>query len=181
MDIKTYTKTTKTYQYLDRNSAHPLATFKGFIKGETLRHARLCNNEGDFLEKVNNFKDKLLARNYSDEEINSAFESVCYANRKSFLTKEPKQPNIPLVFKIIFTPHLCTKNIKHALLKNWHLIENHHLLQTIFPNSPLIAYKRAPNIKDLLVKSKYRDSEKKNNDDTSEMDEMMLDALIKAL
>lgn len=72
LDTKVYTKPTETYQYLDRNSAHPLATFKGFIKGEVLRYARLCNNENDFLEKRNSFTEKLLMRNYSLEEINSA-------------------------------------------------------------------------------------------------------------
>ena len=51
LDTKIYTKPTETFQYLDRNSAHPLTTFKGFIKGEVLRYARLCNNETDFLEK----------------------------------------------------------------------------------------------------------------------------------
>ena len=32
LDTKAYTKPTETFQYLDRNSAHPLATFKAFMK-----------------------------------------------------------------------------------------------------------------------------------------------------
>ena len=34
LDTIIYTEITKTFQYLDQNSAHPLATFKGLIEGE---------------------------------------------------------------------------------------------------------------------------------------------------
>ena len=76
LDTKIYTKPTETFQYLDRNSAHPLATFKGFIKGEVLRYARLCNNETDFLEKRDAFTEKLLPRNYDKEEIATAITNI---------------------------------------------------------------------------------------------------------
>ena len=124
------------------------------------------------------FKDKLLTRDYSLEEINSTIETVCYANRKNLLTNSSQQQNSPLVFKILYTPHLRTKDLKHALLENWHLITNHQLLNVIFPVSPLIAYKRGQNVKDLLVRSRYMTDE---NDDASDMDERLLDALLEAL
>ena len=69
--------------------------------------------------------------------------------------------------------------MKHALLKNWQLIEKHHVLNQIFQNGPLIAFKRAPTLKDLLVRSKYTSSD--NSQEIDDMDELLLDALIKAL
>lgn len=77
LDTKVYTKA-HTFQYLDRNSAHPLATFKGFLKGEVLRYGRICSNENDCLEKRNSFTEKLLTRSYSPEEIASSTNGIDY-------------------------------------------------------------------------------------------------------
>jgi hypothetical protein len=40
------------------------------------------------------------------------------------------------------------------LLKHWHKIEHHSVLQVLFPKPPLLAFKRAKNLADILVKSK---------------------------
>ena len=40
LDMRTHTKNTDTFQYLHRESCHPSATFKGFVKGEILRYTR---------------------------------------------------------------------------------------------------------------------------------------------
>ena len=44
LDTRTHTKATDTFQYLSRNSCHPISTFKGLSKGKFLRYARTCNN-----------------------------------------------------------------------------------------------------------------------------------------
>ena len=64
LDTKVFSKPTETYQYLERNSAHPLATFKGFIKGEVLRYARLCNNSLRFSRE-----ERLLHREFTFEKL----------------------------------------------------------------------------------------------------------------
>ena len=46
--------------------------YKAFIYGETLRYARNTNNEDDFTEKVSVLSQKLLARGYTQTEINNA-------------------------------------------------------------------------------------------------------------
>ena len=179
LDTKIYTKPTETFQYLDRKSVHPLATFKGFIKGEVLRYARLCNNETDFIEKRNAFTEKLLLRNYGKEEIATAIKGINYKNRTQYLTTTPKQKVPPLVFKLIYTPHIKTQHLKKALLKHWHLISEHPKLSELFPNEPILAYKRAQNLKDLLVKSRFKSNQE--SFDTQGSHEALLDALIAAL
>ncbi|PIK37099.1 hypothetical protein BSL78_26069 [Apostichopus japonicus] len=179
LDTKVHTKPTETFQYLDRNSAHPLATFKGFIKGEILRYARLCNNETDFLEKKNAFTEKLLLRNYKKEEIATATKGIKFENRRQYLTTNPKQKEPPLVFKLTYTPHIKTTHLKKALLKHWHLISQHAELSKLFPKEPILAYKRAQNLKDLLVNSRFRSNEE--SADSQGSHEALLDALIDAL
>ncbi|KAJ8039468.1 hypothetical protein HOLleu_17196 [Holothuria leucospilota] len=88
LDTKVYTKPTETFQYVDRNSAHSLATFKGFMKCEELRYARLCSNETDFLEKRNSFTEKLLTRNISPEELASATNGLDYKQRTNLFASK---------------------------------------------------------------------------------------------
>ena len=45
LDLKTFTKETETYQYLDRTSCHPKSVFKGFIKSEIIRHTWNTSDE----------------------------------------------------------------------------------------------------------------------------------------
>lgn len=179
LDTKVHTKPTETFQYLDRSSAHPLATYKGFLKGEVLRYARLCNNEADFIEKRDSFIEKLLLRNYSEEEIASATNGIDHDLRPQYVMDKPKCNKLPLVIKITYTPHIRTCHLKEALLKHWHLIEDHPELSKVFLDKPIIAYKRARNIKDYLVKSKFPSIRERDEDEN--LDDELLDALISAL
>ena len=179
LDTKIHTKTTETFQYLERSSAHPLATFKGFIKGEVIRYARLCNSETDFLEKRNSFTEKLLLRNYTREEVASASKGINHELRAQYIMNKPKCNLLPLVFLITYTPHVRTCHFKAALLKHWHLITEHPVLSKVFPEKPIIAYQRAKNLKDHLVKSKFTSSTA--TFETHTLDDILLDALIAQL
>ncbi|KAJ8024865.1 hypothetical protein HOLleu_34899 [Holothuria leucospilota] len=166
LDTKVYTKPTETFQYLDRNSAHPLATFKGFIKGEVLRYARLCSNESDFLEKRNSFTERLLTRSYSPEEIAAATNGLDYKQRTNLLASKNIETAPPLVFKTTYTPHIKTCHLKQALTKHWNLIASDKQLSRLFPDYPTIAYKGVSNLKDLLVKSRFPPNQE--SDETEE-------------
>ena len=48
LDIQTHFKTTNTFQYLHYSSCHPRSTFKGIIKGETIRFIRTNTSETTF-------------------------------------------------------------------------------------------------------------------------------------
>ncbi|KAJ8047410.1 hypothetical protein HOLleu_06399 [Holothuria leucospilota] len=117
LDTKVYTKPTETYQYLDRTSAHPLATSKGFIKGEVLRYVRLSNNENDFVSKRDAFKEKLISHNYMGQEFDHAIKGINYKERSNLLLSKPRENQRPLVFKITYTLHLKTKELKENLLR----------------------------------------------------------------
>jgi hypothetical protein len=49
---------------------------------------------------------------------------------------------------------LESHTLKQALTKNWNIINNDRKLKTIFPNEPIIAFKRAKNIQVKLVRAK---------------------------
>lgn len=60
-----YIKSTNTLQYLDRRSAHNPSVFKGFIKGETIRHVRNTTDTTSRNEILNEIKLNLKKRGYT--------------------------------------------------------------------------------------------------------------------
>ena len=110
LDIKTHTKPTDTFQFLHRESCHPTATFKGLIKGETVRYIRTCNNKEDFNHKVNTFKAKLLERGYKQQEITQIIGEANHDTRQTQLKdqKTTSSTNNKLVFTTTYNPHIKT-------------------------------------------------------------------------
>ena len=152
--IKSFIKPTDTFQYLHRISAHPFTCFKSFIIGETTRHIRNTNNPNDFSEIIENFKSRLLQRGYTASEVNQYTQSVDHTTRKSLLVNHNNKSNkqVPLAFVTTFNPRII--GIKNILLKHWNIIENDKKNAHLFPNKPIVVYKRNRNIGEIITKSK---------------------------
>ena len=135
LDTKVYTKPTETYQFLHRTSSHPPHVFKAFIFGETLRYARNTNNEDDFKEKVKGFSHKLLARGYTQTEINNGTHNVSLTNRTKLI-------------------HNLPQGKQRCETSNWHLIQQNPQLSEIFPKQPFFAFRKAQNIREKLIRAK---------------------------
>ena len=150
-----YTKSCETFMYLHPDSTHPPACLSGFIKGEFLRIIRNSSNAKDAQERSNLFSDKLINRGYKPKLINDIRKTVSHEKRPDYLKQKPiKNDKYPLVFITEYTGHLQSKTLKTALTKHWGIIQKNARLNQIFPTPPLIAFKRANNIQDKLVKAK---------------------------
>jgi len=168
LDHRINTKATETHQFLSPTSAHCPSVFSALVLGETIRYCRGHTSETDYNHKVNFFTDKLVDRGYDRSKVNDITSQVIYQDRDQYLSHSRRNvPNvdgqkaIPLVLVTTYTPHTRTHDLKSALLENWHIIEEHHTLHKLFPNPPLLAYKRAKNLSDILVSSKLPRTEKR--------------------
>lgn len=70
--------------------------------------------------------------------------------------------------------------LKQVLIKHWNLIAGDKQLSRLFPDHPIIAYKRGPNLKDLLVKSRFPPNQESVETEEG-YDDILLDALLAAL
>ena len=134
LDIKCHTKKTETGQFLHRSFCHPQPVFEGFLKGEIIRYIKNNNNEDTFEDKKSFFKEKLLARGYSEAELDKASSSVSFEDRQNYIQENPKTTEVPLVFKTKYNPHYAGKYLKKALHKHWNIIAKNRKLRMIFPN-----------------------------------------------
>ena len=78
LDTKTYTKKPKR---LHRTSSHPNSVFKGFIKGEIIRHIRNTNSRLELHKLIEAFKTRLLNIGYILAEINRIITETINMNR----------------------------------------------------------------------------------------------------
>ena len=173
LDHRVNTKKTDTHQWLSPNSAHCPSVFNAMIKGESIRYLRACTSEHEFNDKIDFFTTKLVERGYNHDNVTEITSQISHKNRGKYVNKtniNDVKPtgninNIPLVFVTTFTPHTRKSDLKNVLSKHWHKIENTGILHQLFPQKPLLAYKRAKNISDQIVRSKLPKSEPRGDDD----------------
>ena len=152
LDIKTHFKATETFQYTHFSSCHPPGVKKGFIKGEALRLLRTNSSETTFKTAVSNFKTHLKERGFPETLISTTLAEIRFEDRKLALQQRRKQNLRILPFVTQYRP--TVPNLKQILMKKWHLIQQQPLLNKIFKDPPMVAYKRGRSLKDILVRAK---------------------------
>ena len=131
---------------------HIVKVKKGFVKGGAIRLLHTNSNANEFRTQINNFKKRLLERGYKETQIEETLAEVKFEDRSASLKDKPKERQIILPFVTEFNP--AKPNINKILSKNWFLIENQPHLNKIFPQTPIISYKRSNSLKEILVKAK---------------------------
>ena len=152
LDIRTQYKPTETFQHTHFTSCHPPGVKRGFIKGEALRLLRTNSSETMFEDNLSKFKSRLIKRGYAKKLIRRTLSDVNFATRQSALLQKNKTRKRVLPF--VTTYQLSVRHLKKILMVNWDLMQNQPLLNTIFRNPPIIAYKRGTSFKDMLVRAK---------------------------
>lgn len=153
LDIKSFIKPTNNFQYLHRQSAHSPSVFKGFIKGECIRHARNTTDPTILNATLNDFKAHLSKRGYSPQEIDPIIKETTNTNRtKLILNKTPKQAlRNPTVLVTKFNP--CLKGLKKRILKYWDIVLRNSECKSSFDARPIIAFSKHKNISDEIIRS----------------------------
>jgi hypothetical protein len=153
-------KPTDSHSYLLFSSSHPQSTKCSIPFSQFLRLRRICSSDSDFHTQAQLMLSFFLARGYPEELCRDALHRAGAIPRAQALTTTTtthtttsKTDDRPILV-ITFHPHNLP--VKNILLKNFHLLQSDPQLRDIFPLPPLVAFKRAPNLKDLLISSQLR-------------------------
>ena len=152
LDVKTHFKPTETFQYTHFTSCHPPSVKNGFVKGEALRILRTNSSKDTFEENISKFNRHLRDRGYPHNLVEKLLSEIKFTRRGSVLKGNNKTQKDILPFVIQYRPSVS--NLKQALLKKWHLIQNQPLLRQIFKEPPIISYRKGKSLRDLLVRAK---------------------------
>ena len=153
LDIKSFIKPTNNFQYLHRESAHSQSVFKGFIKGECTRHLRNTNNQDNLISILQDFKENLLNRGYSDREITPTISETVSTNRKTALNKPKSETKkVPTVMVTKFNPYI--KGLKRRIMKYWKDMQSDPKCKEIFKSEPIVAYSKHRNIGETIIRAR---------------------------
>ncbi|KAK3109108.1 hypothetical protein FSP39_023246 [Pinctada imbricata] len=156
LDIKSYIKPTNNFQYLQRNSAHCQSVFKGFIKGECIRHLRNTNDKQILEIILDDFRMHLLNRGYSETEINPIITETKLLARSKALEKQRNKRAIPTPLVMVTKYNPCVKGLKRRLLKYWKDLKSDSDCNQIFDSEPMVAYSKHKNIGDLIIRARLQ-------------------------
>ena len=100
-------------------------------------------------------KEMLLGRDYRPGVIDSAIQRAKLITRKQALEKVPPKENKRVIFALEFNPQL--PSISRILQSAWRVMTLDPKMKKIFPEPPMLAWKRPKSLRDQLVKAKIPD------------------------
>ena len=153
-------KTTDTHQYLSFQSCHPRHCKLAIPYSQALRIRRICSSDIQFAQHTHKLKSHLSCRGYNPSFVQRQIDRASLIKREDALapsrqTSKTSHSRAPLVI----TYHPTLPNFSAVLEKYQALLNVSPRLQKIFPEKPVIAYRRPRNLRDLLVRAQLTPKE----------------------
>ena len=149
-----YRKPTDRNRYLLPDSCHPLSNIENIPLSLAIRITRICVEKESRDLRYSELKDMLMARNYPEGIINAAIKKARDIPRAVALRKVARNNTSQRrpVFVVSWDPRL--PSVSAITSKHWRSMTQDPLMKEVYPEPPLIAYKRQTNIGDKLIRAK---------------------------
>ena len=148
-----YVKETATHSHLLYTSCHPQNCIQRGPYGQFLRIKRNCTKDADFEKHARDMKKHYADRGYPDDIIQKAYEKGRQQDHHDLIHGTPplreKNSRIPLV--LTYNP--LNPNLMKMIKKNWHILHHSPACKELFPDKPMLAYRRNRNLRDNLVRA----------------------------
>ena len=149
-----YAKPTAAYQYLHQSSYHDPHLIRAIPKSQFIRIRRICSSLQTYWLHANNYIKHFSKRGYEVSRLRATASEIASQDRAQLLSPREKEKSdrIPLVV----TYHHKFREFSKILHNNFKkMIAEDVGMKKVFPEPPMIAFKRNPNIKDKLVRAKH--------------------------
>jgi len=146
-----FRKATDHNTLLHANSYHPPWLIDNIPFGQIQRLRRICDSDQDFPNQSMDIQLRCQQRGYQTQTLIQAHNRAQSLERKNLLQSRPK---ILSTQKPYFVTNYSKEaiQIKRIIKKNWNIIECEPTLREVFTEPPGISFRRAPTIKEKLVK-----------------------------
>ena len=145
-----YAKPTDRHQYLLPSSSHPPHIHQHLPYGLAIRIRTIVSDEATFEIRLQELKQFLFARGYGGDLIEQQFNRVRAKSRGKILSQnraDPKPERTPLVI----TWHPQLRALQQLLRETLPILHSSPRLRNIFRDPPLVAFRRPPNLRNILV------------------------------
>ena len=148
-----YTKPTDSHLYLHYSSYHPKHQKDSLPYSQALRLRRICSTDNLYKTASENLLQNFKYRGYPTQLVRSAINKAFSRNRDDLL-----QPKKPISTQKSIIPFITSNNtlnppIRKILSKYTRILETSEDLKSVLDNKIMVVYKRATNIKQMLVRA----------------------------
>jgi len=150
----TFQKPLNKYSYIPFKSYHTLSMKSGFIKGETMRYARLCSRKKDFNKMIALFTIRLQRRGYPLEFIKNSMKQINFKLRNKYIISNNNQKRIPYIFKTLYNPKITHNKLREELNNFSHSISSIPNLPNTLKQKITICYKLPPPLHTKILKAR---------------------------
>jgi peptide-methionine (R)-S-oxide reductase len=147
-----YKKPTDRCQYLLPQSCHPANICKNIPFSLAYRLVRICSERSALLKRLDELKELLLSRKYNVKIVNNAIFRATQVSRVEALERVEKKKTRRVVFALEYHPAL--PDVNKIVRRSWRNMVKDPYLKAVFPEPPMIAFRRPKSLKDLLVRAK---------------------------
>jgi hypothetical protein len=152
LSTSVFYKPTDSHSYLLYSSSHPRSCIDAIPYSQLLRLRRLCSDDDDFRDKAHELLNFFRLRDYPDSVLFRALDRVNLISRtEALLPKSRPSSDRP---KIILTYHPHNLAATKVFFKHLPILESNPNTSSVFPDKPLVVYKRDRSLRDLLVRSR---------------------------
>ena len=130
-------KPTDSHAYLNYKSSHPPACKRAIPYSQLTRIRRLCSDDGDFQERVEEMTGFFKHRGYPDEVLDTAKNRILDQPRATTLQQRKKDTVSRVPF--VLTYHPANQEIVKVVRDNFSLLQADHDTKQIFTEPPLIS------------------------------------------
>ena len=149
---------TDTHQYLSASSCHPRHCKSAIPYSQALRIRRICSSEENFVRHANELQSHLIHRGYNRSFVHQQIVragAICRIDALAPRSKRTKSNCVPLV--TTFHPNL--PNLRRITKSFFPLLHTSSRLKQAIPETPIVAYRRPKNLRDLLVSAQLKPTE----------------------
>ena len=152
-----YSKPTAAHQYLHNKSYHVSHVTNSLPKSQFMRIRRICTFDHDFDHHSKQFVNFFVKRGYKESQVRKTREEVRRMNREDLLA--PKPPATTERTPLVITYHHKFTGIGRVLRRAYqHMLAKHTDSAKVFPEPPLVAYRRTANIRDKIIRANHHQS-----------------------
>ena len=132
-------------------SFHPRHCKQAIPYSQFLRLRRRCSNDVDFSEKAEEMLTFFKQRGYPEPQLHNDLQMVTTISRDEALS--PTRLNVTNVDRVplVLTYHPFNTVTRKILLENFNILSTDPETRGIFPEPPLVSYRRDKNLRDFLV------------------------------
>ncbi|XP_059584800.1 uncharacterized protein LOC106739550 [Alligator mississippiensis] len=146
-----YKKPTDQHTYLHRTSNHPKHTKKAVIYSQTLIYHRIFTEENTQDCHLINLKKAFTQQGHSSREIDRIFERATRIPREE---RQYRRKNPTNRTPLVMTHHPSLEPVQKILKQLQPILGRDPILKKILPEPPILAFKQAPNLANLITRSK---------------------------